>query len=75
MAMRRRNPEGQESLFVDTTALMDGPGHPFYERLNGVLAFHSFDAFVDERYARFYTQRTGRPSTAPPVYFKMLFIG
>ena len=75
MAMGRRNPERQESLFVETAALVDAPGHPFYERLNGVLAFHSFDAFVEERCARFYAQRMGRPSIPPPVYFRMLFIG
>ena len=75
MAMGRQNRERQESLFVETSALVNAPGHPFYERLNGVLAFHSFDGFVEERCAKFYAETMGRPSIPPVVYFKMLFIG
>ena len=75
MAMGRQDPERQENLFVGTGELVRAPGHPFYERLRGVLAFHSFDAFVEERCAKFYAETMGRPSIPPPVYFKMLFIG
>lgn len=75
MAMGRQNNERQGTLFVETRALASAPGHPFYERLGGVLAFHSFDTFVEERCARFYAEKMGRPSIPPVVYFKMLFIG
>jgi len=75
MAMGKRSRERQDDLFVETSALVNAPGHPFYERLSGVLAFHGFDAFVEERCAPFYADTMGRPSIPPVVYFKMLFIG
>jgi transposase len=75
MAMGRQDYERQETLWVESSALTSAPGHPFYERLNGILAFHCFDAFVEERCARFYAEKMGRPSIPPVVYFKMLFIG
>ena len=37
MAMGRRK-QRQESLFVSTADLARSPGHPFYRRLNGLLA-------------------------------------
>ena len=75
MAMGRRSLERQDDLFVETSALVNAPGHPFYERLSGVLAFQGFEAFVEERCAPFYADTMGRPSIPPVVYFKMLFIG
>ena len=56
MAMGRKPRERQESLWVETSALATAPGHPFYERLNGILAFHTFDEFVEERCAKFYAE-------------------
>ena len=55
--------------------MASAPGHPFYEKLNGVLAYHSFDCFVEDHCAKFYAEKMGRPSIPPVVYFKMLFIG
>ena len=75
MVMGRQIHERQETLWVESSALVSAPGHPFYERLGGVLAFHSFDTFVEERCAKFYADTMGRPSIPPVVYFKMLFIG
>ena len=75
MAMGRSKGERQDELWIAGDALPRTPGHPFYERLNGVLAFHSFEAFVEERCAQFYAEKMGRPSIPPVVYFKMLFIG
>jgi transposase len=75
MAMGRQTHERQETLWVESSALANAPGHPFYERLSGVLAFHRFDAFVEERCAKFYAATMGRPSIPPTVYFKLLFIG
>ena len=74
MAMRRRDQERQGALWVATQALPSGPGHVFYERLNGLLAEAGFDRFVEELVEEYYADR-GRPGIAPGVYFRMLFVG
>jgi transposase len=75
MAMGRKSRDEQQPLWVDATDLACAPGHPFYEKLNGVLARHGFDDFVEEKCARFYAPRMGRPSMPPGVYFRTLMIG
>jgi transposase len=50
-------------------------GHPFYERLNGVLSEHGFDAFVEEVCESQYAEKIGRPSIPPAAYFRMLLVG
>jgi transposase len=75
MAMGRKELEVQSSMWVAAAQLPTGGGHPFYDKLNGILAYHTFDSFVEERCAKFYAQNIGRPSIPPVVYFKMLFIG
>ena len=50
-------------------------GHPFFERLNRVLADSGFDAFVEGCARSFTRTRLGRPSLRPGRYFRMLFIG
>jgi len=42
MALGRRKPK-QDELFIPTTNLATGPGHPFYTKLNEVLAQADFD--------------------------------
>ena len=74
MAMRRRAEERQGGLWVATQALPCGPGHVFYERLNGLLAEAGFDRFVEGLVEEYYADR-GRPGIAPGVYFRMLFVG
>lgn len=74
MAMGKRQ-QSQQPLWVGSTELPRGPGHPFYERLNEVLAERDFDAFVEERCEKFYAERMGRPSLAPGRYFRMLLMG
>ncbi len=64
----------QAELFVATADLAKGSGHPFYTKLNEVLAAAGFDAKVEALCAPFYKDG-GRPSIAPGVYFRMLFIG
>ena len=64
----------QEELFY-ASERAEGPGHPFYERLNGVLKEADFDAFCEERCRGFYHTKLGRPSLAPGVYFRLLLIG
>ena len=73
MALGRRK-ERQAELFIPTAELRPGPGHPFYTRLNAVLADARFDAFTEERCASYYKDG-GRPGIPPGVYFRMLFIG
>lgn len=75
MAMGRQDTERQDDMFVVTGDLVSAPGHPFYERLTGILDLHGFDGFVEEQCAKFYAEKMGRPSIPPPVYFKMLLIG
>ena len=75
MSMKKRRATRQEELFVPTSALPDAPGHPFYSKLNELLATHCFDAFVEERCASYYAKTLGRPSIEPGVYFRMLMIG
>jgi transposase len=62
-------------MWIATQDLARAPGHLFYERLNEVLGAHRFDSFVEERCARFYSGKMGRPSIAPGVYFRMLLVG
>ena len=62
-------------MWVDTSDPPTSDGHPYFERLNRVLADSGFDAFVEELCATFYADRLGRPSLRPGRYFRMLFIG
>ena len=48
MAMSKRPRSRQQELFVQTSGLPQSPGHPFYEKLNEILAAHGFDDFVEE---------------------------
>ncbi len=64
----------QDELFIPTVKLVAGPGHPFYTKLNEVLAGASFDVWVEELCEPYYKEG-GRPGIAPGVCFRMLFIG
>ena len=76
MAMgRRHHRERQEDLWVAHGQLASAPGHPFYDRLNGLLEAEGFDVFVEERCAKFYAARFGRRSLTPGIYFRSLLIG
>jgi transposase len=73
MAIGKRKSR-QDELFIPTAKLATGPGHPFYSKLNEVLAAAGFDEFVEKLCARYYKEG-GRPGIPPGVYFRMLFIG
>jgi transposase len=75
MALGKRNPV-QQPLFVTTAGLNVRP-HPFYDAVNKVLDAHHFDAFAEDRCAKFYDDgdRGGRPGLAPGVYFRCLLVG
>jgi transposase len=76
MAMRtRKDQEQQEEIWIPHAALAKGASHPFYQRLNQLLEESRFDEFVAGRCRRFYSERRGRPSLAPGVYFRLPPIG
>lgn len=76
MAMGKRKPR-QESLFITTDQLTPSAGHPFYQRLNALLAENGFDDWIERRCAEYYEREEprGRPSVPPGVYFRMLLVG
>lgn len=76
MAMGKRASR-QESLFIATDQLAQSPGHPFYRRLNALLAEAGFDRWVEQRCRKYYEQDEprGRKSIPPGVYFRMVFVG
>ena len=74
MAIGKRK-KVQESLWVSTSDLPRSPGHPFYSRLNRILAASGFDPFVEAYCEKFYAPLMGRPSLTPGRYFRLLLVG
>ncbi len=76
MAMGKRRVR-QESLFVMAEGLPKSAGHPFYRKLNELLAEANFDRWIEKRCQQFYQreEKRGQPSIPPGVYFRMLLIG
>jgi len=76
MSMGRRE-ERQAPMWVAGTALARSPGHRFYEKLNELLSEAKFDTRVEALCAPYFeaADKPGRPSVAPGVYFRMLFVG
>jgi transposase len=74
MAMGTRR-ERQEELWIPTCDVARPAGHPFYQRLNQLLAEHDFDRFVEGLCRGFYAAIMGRPGLAPGVYFRLLLVG
>jgi transposase len=76
MAMGKRRRK-QEALFVTTEGLARSPGHPFYRKLNELLAEADFDRWIERRCERYYEQEEtrGQRSIPPGVYFRMLLVG
>ena len=72
---KRSKRERQEDLWIATGAIVETPGHAFYDRLNEVLSRQGFDRRVEYLCRRYYRGPRGRPSIAPGVYFRMLLIG
>jgi len=76
MAMGKRSKrERQEELWIATGAIVETPGHAFYDRLNEILGCNGFDRRVEHLCQRYYRGHRGRPSIAPGVYFRMLLLG
>jgi transposase len=76
MAMGKRK-QRQESLFITADHLPRSDGHPFYQKLNALLAEAEFDRWIEARCRTFYEQeeKRGKPSIPPGVYFRMLLVG
>ena len=77
MAMGKRREERQDTLSVAADRLPKTAGHPFYQRLNGLLAEAGFDAWIEGRCRQYYEpeETRGRPSIPPGVYLRMLLVG
>lgn len=73
MSMGRSKPH-QGELWIPAAELKS-PGHPFFERLDQVLAKCDFDRQAEEICKTAYAERNGRPSIPPGRYFRMLLIG
>jgi IS5 family transposase len=76
MAMGKRR-QRQDALFVMADGLPKSPGHPFYRKLNELLAEGQFDGWIERRCQRYYAtqEKRGQPSIPPGVYFRMLLVG
>jgi transposase len=75
MAMGKRKAYAEPPLFIVATDLQQSPAHPFYRKLNEILAEGGFDPFVEGLCAKFYEPTMGRPSLPPGQYFRLLLIG
>ena len=62
-------------MWVAVSDLPRSVSHPFYEKLNGLLAKYGGDEFVETQCRGFYAEKMGRPSLAPGQYFRLLLLG
>jgi transposase len=62
-------------MWVTVSELPRSVSHPFYAKLNGVLAEDGFDEFVEAQCRRFYAEKMGQPSLAPGQYFRFMLLG
>jgi transposase len=75
MAMGQRAQQEQVGMWVTISELPRSVSHPFYEKLNRLLAEHGFDDFVEAQCRPFYAEKMGRPSLASGQYFRLLLLG
>src|SRR5438067_1161523 len=75
MAMGKRDREWQPPMWIPTTELPTAASHPFYRKLNQLLADGGFDQVVEDLCRDFYAERMGRPGLAPGIYFRLLMVG
>jgi len=62
MAMGKQRWQRQQEFGVAAAEMPSAPGHPFYRKLNSLLAEQGFDEFVEGLCAKFYHDKLGRPS-------------
>ena len=75
MAMGKRQQVRQTELWVAATELPTTSAHPFYSKLNEVLARHGFDSFAEKACKHFYASSMGRPGIPPGNYFRLIMLG
>ena len=75
MALGRQPGQQQADFWIATARLAAAPAHPFYQKLNALLAAAGFDSFCAAAGQKFYAATLGRPSIPPGVYFRMLMMG
>jgi transposase len=73
--MGRQPEQRQADFWIATERLAPAPAHPFYQKLNALLAAAGFDPFCAAACQKFYAETMGRPSIPPGVYFRMLMMG
>ena len=73
--MKKRQSQRQQEFWIAAAEVAESPGHPFYHKLNRLLADEGFDTFAERLCRKFYHEKLGRPSIQPGVYFRMLLIG
>lgn len=73
MALGKRE-ESEQLSFLMPDSLPKSPGHPFYQKLNGLLAEADFDHWLECRCEEYYADG-GRPGIPPGVYIRMLLVG
>lgn len=73
MSMGKKQ-DSQGGLWVATNDLARSPGHPFYGRLNRLLANHGSDSFVEEQCRGFYAEKMGRPPSMTSSTFLSIAI-
>ena len=58
-----RRKQRQEALFITATDLPRSDGHPFYKKLNQLLAEAKFDEWIEQRCQQYYAQeeKQGQP--------------
>ena len=74
MALGRQK-RRQSELMIGWAELPCSPGHPFYDRLQGVLVEAGFDDFAEAQCKPFYAAKQGRPSVPPGRYFRLHLVG
>ena len=57
-------------IWIAEAEMASAPAHPFYQKLNELLEGEKFDELVEERRAKFYAPKFGRPSLTPGIYFR-----
>jgi transposase len=62
-------------MFVAVTDLPRSASHPFYAKVNQLLAEHGFDDFAETQCRPFDAKTMGRPGLAPGYYFRLLMVG
>ena len=69
-----RDYSSQHSIWMATADLSGGTGHPFWRRLNWILAKAGMEAVVDESCAPFYTRTATECGAGPGAALKELFL-